>query len=158
MTDRPGLGHNQPGMTEAELAAWNGLIQGDLEPLADLLAEGSGSLHPILQRWLVRLIRGSSEDVGMRLEIIKHPDLTRLSQGPEAQRRQSLEELRTALTMRRHGAFLRGQHEAAVSATAAETGLKRSTIEGHWSRRRSFIKICEAHGVLPRSPEVREND
>lgn len=35
-------------MTEAEVAAWNGMIDGDLAPLADVLEAEDGQLHPVL--------------------------------------------------------------------------------------------------------------
>lgn len=153
-----GIGHNRRNMTEPELAAWNGLIQGDLGPLADLLAEGHEELHPILQRWLLRLIRGSSDETGFRIRVDKHPDLKRLANGPEAKRSRGAHELRTALLMRANGAFVESCWESAVAATARETGFNRSTIAGHWGRHRAFLKLCEEHGVLPASPTVLKNN
>ena len=135
-------------MSEAELAACNGLIAGDLEPLADVLDTEVGELHPILQRWLLKLIRGSSDETDFRLVAMRHPDLKRASDGPRAKRLASMAKLDTAIEMVRNGALNEGQWEAAMLATIENTGLARSTIAGHWSDRKRFLLFCRARGLL----------
>jgi hypothetical protein len=134
-------------MSKAELAAWNGLIAGQLEPLADILAAEDAELHPILARWLVKLIRGSPSETDYRLRADKHPDLARASDGLQAQRLNGMHSLQTALKVLRHGG-LRGQWEAAVQATIDETGLKRRTVAAHWSEHKQFILFSLASGVI----------
>lgn len=134
-------------MTAAEIAAWNGLIAGDLEPLADVLEDGDDTLHPILQRWLVKLIRGTIQDTDFRLRADKHPDLARASDGLQAQRLADMQSLGTALKVLRHGG-LRRQWEAAVQATMDETGQSRRTVAAHWKQHKQFIRFSLASGVI----------
>jgi hypothetical protein len=135
-------------MTPSELAAWNDLIGGELGPLADLLEEGNAEVHPVVQRWLVKLIRGTTRDTDFRLAVIRHPDLNRASDGLQAQRRASLERLRTALVMFRAGALEQGQWDAAVVETIQKTGSSRATIAAHWSDQRAFIRFCRSREII----------
>ncbi len=134
-------------MTAAEIAAWNGLIAGDLEPLADVLEDGNDTLHPILQRWLVKLIRGTVRDTDFRLRADKHPDLARVSDGLQAQRVADMHSMQTALKVLRHGG-LRRQWEAAVQATMDETGQSRRTVAAHWQKHKQFIRFSLARGII----------
>jgi hypothetical protein len=134
-------------MSQDELAAWNGLIAGELEPLADLLSIGDGQLHPILQRWLVKLIRGSAQETDFRLRVDRHPELARASDGLHAQNLSNLHSMSTALRVLRHGG-LRGQWEAAVQATIDETGLSRRTVAAHWAQHKQFIQVSIARGII----------
>lgn len=135
-------------LTAAELAAWNGLIAGELDPLADLLEEGDGLLHPILQRWLVKLIRGSVDESDFRLVADKHPDLKHISHGPRAKRLASLNTMQTALIVFHAGGLDDVKLEAAIEAAIAETGQSRRTVFSHWSKHKMFLKAMRAHGVL----------
>lgn len=136
-------------MTDAELAAWNGLVEGDLLPLADVLRSEDGTLHPVLARWLVKLIDGSTNETDFRLQVTKHPDLKRPTDGQGAKRKQRAKELRTALAFARHGGLEDGGYDSAMAATMEETGLSRATINNHWVEHRRLIKFSLAHGIKP---------
>lgn len=135
-------------MTEAELLAWQAMVEGNIRPLAEVLDTEGGELHPILQRWLLKLICGNVDETDYRLTVGRHPDLGRASDGPGAKRRASLEKLSTALAMARNGAFEDGQWEAALKATQSETGKGRSTIADHWSSKKRLLEFSRAHGIL----------
>lgn len=150
------------GMRKDESAAWNGLHNGSLDKLADLLEQGDGQLHPILQRKIVELIRGSVNETDYRMMIGRHPDLKRASFGQMAKRRGRSRELAIALAMYRHGALTNA--EAACAAVAAETGLGRATIMRAWGKGdkryklnpaskvtgKSYTRFLLAHGLLPK--------
>lgn len=134
-------------MTADELAAWDGLIEGDLRPLADLMELGDGTIHPILQRWLVKLIRGSVRETDYRLVAGKHPDLARVTDGPRHQRLASLATLRTANIVAQNGGLERGQTEGAFQAAMDATGLKERQVKEHWSKHKGFMRFLRAHGL-----------
>jgi len=52
----------------------NSLQEGDLDLFADYLAETQGAIDPCIARYLVKMIRGSKSQTGLRLEITNHPD------------------------------------------------------------------------------------
>ena len=135
-------------MTEAELLACQGMVEGDIRPLANVLDIEGGELHPVLQMWLLKLICGRVDETDYRLAVVRHPDLKRASDGPRAKRLASLEKINMALAMARNGAFEEGQWEAAVTATQSETGKGRSTIADHWSSKKRFLEFSRAHGIL----------
>lgn len=133
-------------MTEAEVAAWNGMIDGDLAPLADVLEAEDGQLHPVLQRWLRKLISGTWHETDYRLKLDRHPDLKRASDGPGAQRKASQRDLEIALAMFRNGALT--NCESACAAVKKKTGKGRATIMAAWSKKKGFIEFSLAHGIL----------
>lgn len=135
-------------MRADELAAWKGLIEGDIEPLADLLEAENSELHPIVQRWLWKLIRGSPRDSDYRLKVCRHPELTQPALGIQATRRRKAKGLPVALAMFRNGALEPSQHETALAETMEQTGLSRSTVEKHWSAHKGFIRFSVSHGLL----------
>lgn len=136
------------GYSAEEISALNGLIAGDLEPLADLLEFGDGRLHPSLQRRLVTLIRGSSKETDFRLVAAKHPDLKHVSHGPRAKRLASLTTMATAIKVMRAGGFEEGQTEAAFSTVARDTGLSRASVIKHWVKHKETLKLFRAHGLF----------
>lgn len=140
-------------MTADELAAWNGMIGGDLNALADVLEGEDGELHPILRRWLVKLIRGTTNETDYRLSLDKHPDLARVSDGIQYRRQADMHSLQTAMKVLKNGG-LRGQWEAAVTDTMTETGLKRRTVAEHWTRHKEFIQIMLARGMISDKPPI----
>lgn len=134
-------------MTPDELAAWNGMIAGDLNALADVLDTDDDALHPILRRWLVKLIRGTARETDYRIKLDKHPDLARVSDGIQHQQLADLQSLQTALTLLSHGG-LRGHWDAAVVETMSETKLGRRTVAAHWAKHKRFIQAMIARGVI----------
>jgi hypothetical protein len=134
-------------MNEQELAAWNGMQSGDLKPLVPLLEDEEVALHPILQRWLRKVIVGTATETDWRLILQQHPDIARKSDTKSYQRKLSKKQHETALAMLRNGALNEGEWDAAVTATMAETGQSRATVTKHWSEQKAFIKVCRANGI-----------
>lgn len=151
-------------MTEAELAAINGLYAGNLKPLGDLLARCGDRLHPAIVLRLRVMINGDATESDWQLYAKRHPKL-RKGQSNAERSFQIRKELATALAMVKNGALGEGAYEAAVSQTAEDLGIGRSTVEAHWTEQRGHIlrdiqtgiissdvlpsPISERHGVRP---------
>ena len=104
------VGDNKwPDMTADELAAWNGLLVGELEALADALEPENGRLHPVLQRTLVRMIRGGHELTDFRLKVSPHPDLRHGRQSRNEKAKERAVSWNSAVEYVRHGGMERGQ-------------------------------------------------
>ncbi|MGW8135578.1 hypothetical protein ACWGNZ_08055 [Sphingomonas zeae] len=134
-------------MTRDELAAWNGLMAGDLTPFADLMETEDGIIHPILQRWLVKLIKGSAIDTDYRLTANKHPDLPRVTDGLRHQRIAALSTLRTAQIVAQNGGFEPGQTAGAFQAAMDATGLQERQVKAHWAKHKTFLRVMRANGL-----------
>lgn len=135
-------------MTAPEIEAVQGMMDGDVVPLAALLEQEEPDIHPIVQRYMVRLLSGSADESDYRLKVITHPDLKSPKQGRRHQLREQAKKVGTAMKMAQHGALREGHIEAAISATKEETGLDRATIFRHWKAQKDFIRFCIAHGHL----------
>lgn len=135
-------------MTSEELAAWNGLIAGKLMPLADVLDGDDDALHPIIRRWLVKLIRGSLDATDYRLVVEKHPDLSHAAKGPRAKRVASLSTMGTALKVVGFGGLDDVKLESAVQAVMTETGQSRRTVMSHWAEHKHFLTAMLAHKMI----------
>ncbi|ALH80393.1 hypothetical protein [Sphingopyxis macrogoltabida] len=142
-------------LTEAELLAIQGMQEGVLEPLADLLGEllteSKTLADPIpldvnVVRGLIRAINGEARETDHRLKFVRHPDL-KAGQGRAARHKAFVSELAIALEMEAAGAFDRGGHESAVRHCADKFGIARSTVQKAWSNRKAFLKFTRAHGV-----------
>lgn len=134
-------------MNSQELEALNGLIAGDLDPLCVILENENDALHPLLQRWLLKLIRGSSSETDFRLTASTHPDLKRASDGARHQRLASLTSLRVAKIVAQNGGFERQQTAGAFQAAMDVTGLSERTVKAHWARHKSFLRVMVARGL-----------
>lgn len=134
-------------MTDLELVVAGELLDGKLDALAKLLAL-EGDVHPIVQRYLQRLICGSSSQTDFRLRVDRHPELKSPKSGARAMMLSSTKRLQTALVMARHGGLNKGQFEAALTATIDETGLDRATVCRHWADQKRFVRFCIARGII----------
>ena len=134
-------------MTEAELAAIEGLDAGDLHPLAGLLAEDGDRMHPAIMLRLRMMIVGTADQIDWRLKIARHPDLGR-GQANAERSTEIRKELHTALIMVREGALCEGGFGSAVNATAAKLGIGESTVERHWTNQREHILNDIRAGII----------
>lgn len=135
-------------MTNVEMDALAGLLDGDLQPFASLLAERNDALHPIVQRELYRQICGSVDETDWRLRVEKHPSLKSIKQGSRAQLRSQGKRVQTAMIMVKHGALKKGGVDAALLDTMKETGQDRATVMRHWSAEKGFMQFCARRGYL----------
>ncbi|MHA7818110.1 MAG: hypothetical protein ACX930_00510 [Erythrobacter sp.] len=157
-------------MSRNEAAAIEGIVEGRLEPLAELLnamlESGNRSLHPAILFHLRLLIDGEANETDWRLSLKRHPDLKR-GQSAAEQSSEAMKELGTAIEMLRNGVLSEGGFEAAVNETARNLGIGESTVERHWRNKRSHIlndirwgiisadllpgPIADRHNVIPGS-------
>jgi hypothetical protein len=139
-------------LTSAEMAAIDGINEGELEPLAAILAL-EGEIHPLVQRALRRIIDGPAGSTDYRLQVIRHPDLGN-RQTNALWNKQDAVERDTALRMLRNGALTAGMMESAIAATIEQTGLSRRAIFSHWRKHKRYLlrgldnKTIDA-GILP---------
>ena len=124
-------------LTAEEMAAFKGMSDGDLEPLAALLAL-EGDIHPIVQRALRRMIDGPAGSTDHRLSVMRHPELGN-RQSDAHWIKQVAGERDTALKMLRNGALTAGMMESAIAATIEQTGLSRRAILNHWGRHKPYL-------------------
>jgi hypothetical protein len=148
-------------MTKAELEAVEGMTSGRLGPLADLLASEAADIHPLIQRTIWKLIRGSADQSDYRLELCRHPDLRDLRKGNVAEGRKEAEQVRLARSLSRLGEYehLRNGHneeddwywpngfDSAVESLV-QPGSKRTKITDSWTAQRAFIAFGIRSGYV----------
>jgi hypothetical protein len=134
-------------MTPDEIGALAGIADGDLEPLADLLAQEQDELHFTISRALVRLIRGDKAWTDYRLKLERHPDL-KAGEATKAEKHTLFrDDMEIVGVMVANGALEKGGSESAISAAIEKTGKSRSSVQRAWRRRKAFIKFTRAHGI-----------
>lgn len=107
-------------MTEEEMAAYNGLMEGRLDEFGDLLALGMDAMHPHLQKRLLMMIDAwQGADYGLKVTHLKDYKLTL---GFRRQKRKI--KYRLADRMIELGAQKRGHLPRAAEAAISEDEFK----------------------------------
>ncbi|XAP76979.1 hypothetical protein ABC955_10285 [Citromicrobium bathyomarinum] len=127
-------------MTQDEMEVLAALRNGDLSPLADLLAHEE-RIHPMIQRELRIMITGWAErDFTLQLVSRVHHKSTKKAKGE-----QRAKEVRLAARALDLGAAERGKRDGAVMQAAQEQGLNPETAMTYFKRRRRTVAMFRHH-------------
>lgn len=127
-------------MSFREQAAIAAVRNGDLGPLADLLAE-EGELHPLIQRELNIMITGwASRD--FRLALVPAVHRRQTGRALRAQRDKEIRLTGRALDL---GAAERGKRDGAVLQAAEEAGVNAETAMTWFKRRQRAVRTLRHH-------------
>jgi len=108
---------------------FDALQQGKLDMLADYLIEVDGKIHPVVSRYIVKLIRGSKDDTGWRLKLANHPDRIRNERGREQRLQGSKRNMKMAFFVAELNGFERGNLDRALHEASKKFGGSVSDIK-----------------------------
>ena len=114
--------------------AYFGLLEGQLQPLANLLKSSAGGLHPVISNSLVAMIEKDERSEFFIESNINSERINRAKQSSIAQWKKTIEDKDIAMIIARYQGHLPGQYEAALIDAKEEIGLSRSELAKIWSR------------------------
>lgn len=133
-------------MTAPELLAYNALGEGDLGPVAAILAQENADFHPFLQRRLARMMNGDQTSNDFEISAHKHKYIRNAHQGVRGELNTQQKGVEVAIAMAENGAFKPSCYLSALGEMVRASGLRETQVAKYWSEHKQFVRSCIHRG------------